>query len=168
MLWMTADLHCDHENIIEYCKRPWANAEEMGDTLIANINRLVAPSDDLIVAGDFAWNPKEFKRRAEQIECRHVVFLKGNHDYKQKQLQYMVMKRYNHQKLLICHYPLATIPPGFINVHGHSHGMLIPWANRIDVGVDIWNYMPVSFDQLMEYSMQLCKTLGNHLQPERN
>ena len=36
MIYFTADLHLNHEKIIEFCDRPYKNAEHMNDRLIAH------------------------------------------------------------------------------------------------------------------------------------
>jgi calcineurin-like phosphoesterase family protein len=43
--FFTADTHFNHDNIIEYCNRPFKNAEEMNDTLIINWNSVVGEHD---------------------------------------------------------------------------------------------------------------------------
>jgi calcineurin-like phosphoesterase family protein len=36
-----------------------------------------------------------------------------------------------------------------LNLHGHSHGQLKPQPRQIDVGVDVWNFRPVTLAELM-------------------
>jgi calcineurin-like phosphoesterase family protein len=66
----------------------------------------------------------------------------------------------------LCHYPMASWPRshyGTWHLHGHSHGtmgvsnasadrVLPPGSHRgmrVDVGVDCWNFYPVSVEQLV-------------------
>jgi calcineurin-like phosphoesterase family protein len=51
MIYFTADLHLGHANIIRHCDRPFANAAEMDDALIANWNRRVRSSDSVYILG---------------------------------------------------------------------------------------------------------------------
>jgi calcineurin-like phosphoesterase family protein len=37
---------------------------------------------------------------------------------------------------------------GALNLHGHSHGRLAPLARQIDVGVDVWDFRPVTLAQI--------------------
>ena len=39
--FFTSDTHFYHSNIIKYCNRPFADAQDMNETLIANWNNVV-------------------------------------------------------------------------------------------------------------------------------
>lgn len=56
MRWFISDIHFGHKNVIEYCKRPWSNVEEMNAGLVANINALVGAKDVVRCFGDFSLN----------------------------------------------------------------------------------------------------------------
>ena len=38
---------------------------------------------------------------------------------------------------------------GWVNLHGHSHGRLKPQPRQFDVGVDVWDFRPVTLDQIL-------------------
>jgi calcineurin-like phosphoesterase family protein len=51
----------------------------------------------------------------------------------------------------LCHYPFRTWRDsgrGAIDLHGHSHGRLSPITRQYDVGVDAWNYRPVTLETI--------------------
>ena len=53
--------------------------------------------------------------------------------------------------LVLCHYPFRTLrnmSRGWLNLHGHSHGRLVPLLRQTDVGVDAWNFKPVTLAQI--------------------
>jgi len=50
--YLISDLHLDHENIIEYCSRPFEDVEEMNEVLVKNWNVTVDPDDEVIFGGD--------------------------------------------------------------------------------------------------------------------
>jgi calcineurin-like phosphoesterase family protein len=55
-------------------------------------------------------------------------------------------------KLVLCHYPLRTwhdMGKGSINLHGHSHGRLKLLPRQFDVGVDVWDFRPVSLADIL-------------------
>jgi calcineurin-like phosphoesterase family protein len=57
------------------------------------------------------------------------------------------------QKIILCHYAMKVWNEshhGTWQLYGHSHGSLPedPNARQTDVGVDSWNYTPVSMEQL--------------------
>ena len=53
--------------------------------------------------------------------------------------------------LHLCHFPLEIWDRkhyGAWHLHGHSHGKAPKMLGRLDVGVDCWNYYPVSWEQV--------------------
>ena len=57
--------------------------------------------------------------------------------------------------ILMSHYSYRTWPSAFkgsIMLHGHSHGNLpeLQQVKNFDVGVDLWNYYPVSLDRILK------------------
>ena len=58
-IFITADHHFNHKNIIEYCDRPFKTVEEMNNTMIEKWNNKVGKDDLVIHLGDFALGNKE-------------------------------------------------------------------------------------------------------------
>ena len=52
--FFTSDTHFGHNNIIEYCKRPYTSVEEMDAALEKNWNEVVKPDDLVYHLGDLA------------------------------------------------------------------------------------------------------------------
>lgn len=55
-------------------------------------------------------------------------------------------------RLVLCHYAFRTwngMARGALNLHGHSHGRLKPLPRQVDVGVDAWDFRPVTMDHLL-------------------
>jgi calcineurin-like phosphoesterase family protein len=53
--------------------------------------------------------------------------------------------------LVLCHYAFRTwrdMGRGAINLHGHSHGRLSPLPRQWDVGVDVWDFRPVTLEAI--------------------
>jgi calcineurin-like phosphoesterase family protein len=80
-LWITADEHYQHNNIIKYCKRPFANAEEMGAALRDKHNAVVGPEDSVLHVGDFTMssNIDYVLETIQALNGKHY-FMQGNHD----------------------------------------------------------------------------------------
>lgn len=162
--FFTSDTHFSHSKIIEYCNRPFANADEMNHALITNWNNKVSNTDDIYILGDVF-----FCKMAESIEILsqlngkiHVVL--GNHDKVihdnqtlKKKFHHicppLYEKRIDDISVVMCHFPLLTWNKshrGAFMLYGHAHGGIPfdPTVRRMDVGVDCHNYAPVSWEEI--------------------
>lgn len=168
MDWFTADTHLGHYNIIKYCNRPFDTFEEMDATLINNINEVVMPDDRLFHLGDFCvrrhGNVGDYRSR---IACRSVFIVPGNHDREKDLLRHFVVlpqcNMYENKgfRIVLCHYAMRVWPHshhGAGMLYGHSHGGLppVPGAPSFDVGVDCWNYKPLSLTDVRKEMARLC------------
>ena len=54
-VFFTSDTHFYHANIINFCKRPFANVETMNEALIENWNAVVGVDDIVFHLGDFCF-----------------------------------------------------------------------------------------------------------------
>lgn len=79
MLWLTADQHLGHANIIGHCSRPYATADDMNRDIIARHNAVVSEGDVVVHVGDFAWNPQLVRFYLAQMRGTHHL-VSGNHD----------------------------------------------------------------------------------------
>ena len=78
--WFTADLHLGHANIIDYCGRPFADAESMNEALIERWNAQVHPHDTVWVLGDVALGRIVDTLALVSALKGHKRLLAGNHD----------------------------------------------------------------------------------------
>ena len=53
-IYFTADTHFNHENILDYCRRPYNNIQEMNEALVENWNKTVKKEDTVYHLGDFS------------------------------------------------------------------------------------------------------------------
>lgn len=53
-VWLTSDTHFGHVNIIKYCNRPWADADEMNEGLVRLWNDEVPEDAEVLHIGDVA------------------------------------------------------------------------------------------------------------------
>ena len=178
-IYFTSDTHFGHSNIIRYCHRPFKDVNEMDESIIQNINDVVKENDILYHLGDFCFTKHNYSRVKEyrdQINCRNVHLMLGNHDVKSYVMSHFASTtdylkiKINTQKIILCHYPFAVWDSshhGSFNLAGHSHGTFKPsLPNEIsnglclDVGVDVHNFKPISIDQVistMEEKKKLIK-----------
>ena len=57
------------------------------------------------------------------------------------------------RRIMLCHYAFRTwrdMGRHSINLHGHSHGRLKPQPRQFDVGVDVWDFRPVTLEEILE------------------
>lgn len=159
-IWFTSDTHFGHTNIIKYSKRPFQDTKDMDDQLIALWNSKVTDKDTVYHLGDFGL----YSKREDIIRVRkqlkgEIHLIKGNHDPKKGWFKDLFSSHqeyleigYNSIKIVLCHYPIYSwnnMRHGSIHLHGHSHGNLTNYGYRIDVGVDCWNYQPVSIEEIL-------------------
>ena len=169
--------HFQHENIIKYCSRPFKNALEMNEVLISNWNNRVKYDDDIIIAGDFihSGNLEIVHNILDRLNgSKWLVY--GNHDYQNKFERDEICKRFNYHcwdamdfqvednelenplKFHINHYPCEFWTRGAIHLHGHMHTrknmtndeILSYKPMRYDIGVDDWNFKPISYQELKQ------------------
>lgn len=80
--WVTSDLHFSHNNVIEYCDRPYKNIEEMNEAIIKQWNLQVKPEDIVYVIGDFGINPNAVLDKNLVSRLNGKLYLApGNHDF---------------------------------------------------------------------------------------
>jgi calcineurin-like phosphoesterase family protein len=156
--WFVSDTHFGHTNIMRLSARPFATIEEMDATLIANWNAAVQPTDDVWHLGDFAFrNAKAASNYLRRLNGRiHLVH--GNHDSIQVReskewasSQSVAEINVEGERLFLSHYAHRVWPRshrGAIHLYGHSHGSLPGDRQSCDVGVDCWDYRPVSLTEI--------------------
>lgn len=167
MIYFTSDLHFGHKNIIKYCNRPFKDVEDMNSKLIANWNSVVDHKDTVYILGDFAFMPKDAAAAVFSSLYGHKAIVPGNHDSRDNlkaYSQYGIVLDMLHEMdvvvedekihFVLCHYAMRVWNKshhGAIHLYGHSHGSLPedPHSLSCDVGVDSWDYKPVSMDDIL-------------------
>jgi len=154
MIYFTSDTHFNHKRILQYSSRNFFSIEEMNETIIKNWNSVIKENDIVYHLGDFCFgNPKPFIDRLNG----KIIFIKGSHD-KWMNEPYMrvispgIKDEYGNNRIIVlCHYSMRSWEKShYASYHlfGHHHGVLEPYGLSFDVGVDCWNYCPVSFDEV--------------------
>ena len=153
-IFYTSDTHFGHANIIRYCERPFASADEMDEALIRNWNAVVSPDDTVWHLGDFAFPRKLGRDRLAEIFAalngtKHLI--QGNHDPDEtRRLPWATRGDLRCvEDTILCHYPLTTWAGDTIHFHGHAHGKSPVIPNRFDVGGDCWGFRPVMKEQVL-------------------
>lgn len=160
--WFTADPHFGHENIIRFCNRPFPDVATMDAHLLAQYRARVRPDDDLWMLGDFAVGKANEARRAavrgifDAIPGRKRLVL-GNHDrpwirnLPWDSLTQIADIPVEGKRLVLCHYPMITFPGarrGALQLFGHVHQNWPGTRNSVNVGVDMWDFRPVTLPEI--------------------
>lgn len=179
MIWFTSDLHLFHNNIItKFEFRPFKDIAEMNETIINNYNSVVTDNDDVYLLGDICFGrPKDNIKILKSLKGKKYL-IKGNHDKfnAEQKSCFMWIKDYyklrvDGQKIVLCHYPFYSwdgrdrkrdgIYKGSWHFHGHTHTNShddFYHPCKVNIGVDHWNYTPVSLDVLKQKIKNNLKT----------
>jgi calcineurin-like phosphoesterase family protein len=185
MRFFTSDSHFGHTNIIKYCNRPFKDAGEMDRHIVRVWNETVKPEDTVYHLGDVAFTSPEWCRHIVENLNGHKILVLGNHDRaEEKMLERGFQEVHKHIKGLtltdgtivnLSHYPYrGTEDPhhkskfdhknieddGRCLLNGHVHDA---WKARpgkrnnwmVNVGMDQWNFKPVSEDVLTAFMRTL-------------
>ncbi len=175
MIFLTSDLHFNHDQKFVWEERGFTSVEEMNEEIIKRFNLMVDEEDDvyilgdLCMSGDLAGN----KRLIERLNGRlHIIY--GNHDTSNRMKMYADCKnvvelcgyaaviKYNKYRFYLSHYPTNTanyddsedLKSRTINLCGHIHTKDALCAVREDrlsyhVEVDAHNCYPVPIDNII-------------------
>lgn len=131
----------------------------MNRVILDNVNECAMPDDRLFNLGDVALRNINWPALRAGINCKNVFVIPGNHDREKELRKHFtvlpLLYEYNNDdyRIVLSHYALRVWPHshhGAGHLFGHSHGNLpsIPGAMAFDIGVDCWNFMPLSLAQV--------------------
>ena len=165
-IYLIADTHFNHNNIIKYCNRPFSDIDKMNSTIINNWNSIVDKDDIVYHLGDFLLgdNISDFVSKLNG----KIYLVRGNHDgksinfYNNIGLEVVPTRtKLDEYKIILSHRPLENkeIPDGYINVHGHIHNAKLDSSfdssNHRCVSVEVINYMPIEVGKLLNNDIKL-------------
>ena len=144
----------------------------MNEALIERHNSVVTNKDIVYFIGDFAFtsNEDDIVNIIQRLNGEKH-FIAGNHD--KTMFKERIMKQFNSftkapykeiyvqdsdarggkQSITLCHYAMRVWNKshhGAFHLYGHSHGSLPddPNSRSFDVGVDCWDFTPISYEQV--------------------
>ena len=165
MIYFIADTHFNHNNIIQYCDRPFKSVGEMNAIMIYNWNRKVQPTDIIYMLGDFALGKREIQDFTQLVQSLngHKILILGNHDHltKAKYLQAGFEGVYNtftfdyeEQTFNLTHHPQIAISPNKFYLFGHVHNLtaeIEKYPNTLCVSAERINYTPISIIEVQNF-----------------
>ncbi|WP_125705403.1 metallophosphoesterase [Lacticaseibacillus daqingensis] len=163
MNFFIADTHFFHADLLgqnDFAPRPFASVAAMNAALVQAWADRVDDNDVVYHLGDIAMNPEAMPSDAAVLALLatlpgRIVFIKGNHDY-QARFKFMrandpgwhgqakfafhsvgTIIKDDHTQFILSHYPMMLgITHQTLNLHGHIHHSMVPWAENLNVGVD--------------------------------
>lgn len=164
--FFTADQHFGHGNIIKYCKRPFKSVDEMNQVIIDRHNQRVKKDDVVFIIGDFLFRNSLGGKKGEGLIHKsnyyldklngRLVFIRGNHDRNNslKTIIENVIIKIDNKKINLVHDPKQADPNVDFNFVGHIHKEWkikeIKGVPCINVGVDVWDFYPRTYSELMK------------------
>jgi calcineurin-like phosphoesterase family protein len=146
-VFVTADTHFHHLEVIHFSKRPFKSVNEMNQTMIERWNNKVSNNDLVFHLGDFAHriSNNKIKEIKDQLNGT-IILVPGNHDRRRIMKKFgFVVAGYTLKvgNLLMSHHPMR-VRNGLINVHGHLH----QWKSQhgLNACVDVNNFEPVPIE----------------------
>ena len=184
MIYLTSDLHFNHDREFIYKPRGFGSVEEMNNTIIANFNEVVTPDDDVYILGDLMLGGAD--KHEEGLELISALngklhLVRGNHDTDKRweaykglhnvvEQQNAIYLKYKGFHFYMSHFPTftanlekETLKQCTINLFGHTHQKTnfyeeIPFMYH--VGLDSHNNFPVSIEDAirdMYEQVERCK-----------
>ena len=177
--WFTADYHLGHKNIIKYCNRPFRSLRGMNRQIITNHNVRVKSGDTVFMIGDFCFRNTPGGKEGEGDIIKaidyekklngKIIFIKGNHD-KNNSCKTIIEKLtvgHGGRRINLVHDPKFADVRYNINLIGHVHNNWrikrirkgFGFTDCINVGVDVWGFKPISWEEIMKRYTQWLKNI---------
>jgi calcineurin-like phosphoesterase family protein len=158
-IFLISDTHFNHHRIIGYCHRPFRSVRSMNNAMRYRWNHTVRRNDQVFFLGDFVIHGSigYWKLRLNGRK----TFIRGNHDYKMKNVIHHAKFRYQGIWFYLVHDPFHAPKDwdGWI-IYGHKHNHnleIYPFIDgirkRINVSAEVIDYRPISLDYLISLNL---------------
>lgn len=171
MIYLSSDLHFNHNKPFIYADRGFSSVDEMNTAIIDNFNSVLTDRDDLYLLGDtLMGNTSETILLFQQLKGKiHLIW--GNHDTSNRKrilaqqpnvvevLGYADILTYGKQNFYLCHFPTITtnfdedkpLNRKLLCLAGHTHSTeKFDPCGSYNVAVDAHNCRPVSIETVLE------------------
>ena len=155
----------------------------MDGALIHNWNATVSPNDDVYILGDFTLKDAAGAKHylSQLVGRKHII--RGNHDVFLEEVDnwsehfvwvedyHLLKDTTSGRKLALFHYPIAEWDGFFgdtIHLYGHVHNSPVSNSRISDdclafnVGVDVFDFKPVSIDAIIRLADKKLRTHPKH------
>ena len=171
MIYITSDLHLNHDKPFIYAARGYSSIEEMNKDLIFKFNNTVTDDDEVYILGDLCLGGADslidnFKMLSQLNGKIHIIL--GNHDTDNRvkiyqelgwTVSYAELIRWGSYYFFLSHFPCITsnlekesLKQCTLNLYGHTHqktNFFNDMPFMYHVGVDSHKNYPVSLDEIV-------------------
>ncbi len=174
MIYVSSDLHFNHDREFLYMPRGFLDVEVMNEIILYNFKNDMGPDDDVYLLGDLMLGgPEKMTNGLELIReiPGRLHLVRGNHDTDKRweaysrlpnvvEQQNAIYLKYKKYHFYMSHYPTLTgnlekenLHQCTLNLFGHTHQQTnfyqdIPYMYH--VGVDSHNCHPILLDTIIE------------------
>lgn len=161
-VYMIADMHFGHGQIICYENRPFHNTEEMNEYMIHKWNEIITKEDKVYILGDFSMlEAKENKKILELLNGSKILIM-GNHDthFSVKEWMEMGFDEVTSNPIIYKEWFILSHEPVYLNVNmpyanifGHVHGNMQyrDYSKQsFCVSVERIGYQPILFQNMID------------------
>ena len=163
--WVYSDPHFYHKNIVTFYNydgskvRPWDDADQMTEEMIAWFNELVDDADRVYILGDVAFTAANMNRVVPRLKGRKVL-VPGNHEPTKMRKYFGLfddVRGYVVKKgFIMSHIPIhvQSLSRWKLNIHGHLHGNEVMYGDGVDpryynTSVERTNFRPKLLDEIL-------------------
>lgn len=165
-IWYSADTHFNHPNILKYVleRSKFKDIDEMNQELITKWNQKVKKEDIVFHLGDFAFGSVSKSIEIKEQLNGHIVHIMGNHDWSSRKGYLLYKEKYNKLNMFIGEFTVAlhhkpidfdkSTNPDLKEIDycicGHVHEKWLWSGKNYNVGVDVHDFAPVSYDSVLD------------------
>ena len=162
-IFLVSDTHLGQRSICHFLDvngqkmRPWDEADEMDEALIANWNATVRPQDKVYHLGDVAMKRDKI---ALMGRCNgHKRLVRGNHDsFPMKYYLPFFDEIYGvrvFEDMILSHFPIVldSVKPKWSCVHGHVHNNVVPGylgPKYLNVSIEVTEWRPLAIEEVRQ------------------
>lgn len=174
-IYIIADTHFSHKNIIEYCNRPYKDTFKMNNDIIEKWNNTVTSDDIVIHLGDVGFGLVEQLQPIVKSLKGYKILIRGNHDvkrgidswknigfdevYKKKEISINELIKditfdTDYDDIIFSHSP-RQVEDNILNIHGHIHNVPLDITlynpnNHFCASVEMIEYTPILLTDILK------------------
>ena len=177
MIYLTSDLHLNHNKPFIYERRGFKTIEEMNEAILTRWNDIVSNNDIVYNLGDvfLGENIEDSLNIIKQLKGK-IYYAYGNHCTDKRiaalktlpntaEIQMGYRLKAGKKELILTHYPTLTanVPPDRVwSFHGHTHQQNSFDESRplcYHVGVDSNNCAPIALEDAVQKMREMQKII---------